>query len=241
MSLFDKKSALLLDLGGTLIEFEAEPWVELERRSMRLAYGFLAERGFELPNPDTFADEFIDFHTSKWPQIKEDNIEVSFDSICDEFLIGRGIQLDGDIRLFTEVFYAPISKQLQPISGGKDLLAMAGENNLKIGLVSNSPFPGEWHRREMERFGLLNSFDCTIFSSEFGMRKPHASIFEECLKQLEVEPGNAVHVGDRPLEDITGAQGAGITGVLLRRPDRDLPGNIKPDFIVDSLKDILNL
>ena len=241
MSIFEDKKALLLDLGGTLIEFESEPWVELERRSMILAHKFLVERGLKVPDVDTLADEFVEFHTAKWPKIKEDNVELSFDSICDEFLIGKGIRLDGDIRLFTEVFYKPITDQLEPIAGGKELLDMAKNRNMKIGLVSNSPFPGEWHREEMKRFELLHSFDYTVFSSEFGKRKPDISIFKECLTHLGIDAGDAVHVGDRPIEDIGGAQAAGVTAILLRRPDRGLPGNIKPDFTVDSLKEILDL
>jgi putative hydrolase of the HAD superfamily len=241
MSVFDNRRALLLDLGGTLIEFEGQPWDELERRSMKLAHRFLLERGFSLPEADALADEFVSFHTSKWPDIGRTQIELSFDDICNEFLCTKGVRLEEDLRAFTEAFYAPISEQLRPIEGGIELISAAKERGLMVGLVSNSPFPGDWHRREMDRFGLLSSFDYTVFSSEFGMRKPHASIFMECLSKLGVEAKDAIHVGDRPAEDIAGAQSVGAAAILIRRPDRKLTDDIKPDYIVDRLKDILNL
>ncbi len=241
MSIFDNRKALLLDLGGTLIEFEGEPWAELERRSMRVAHKFLLERGFPLPEADAFADEFVAFHTAKWPEIGRTHVELSFDDICNEFLVSKGVGLDRDLRLFTETFYAPISEQLRPIEGGIELISAAKDRGLRVGLVSNSPFPGEWHRREMDRFGLLSLFDYTVFSSEFGRRKPHGSIFTECLGKLGVDAKGAVHVGDRPAEDVVGAQSVGAAAVLIRRPDRVLSDGIKPDYIVDRLKDIVNL
>lgn len=241
MSIFDNRKALLLDLGGTLIEFEGEPWAELERRSMRVAHEFLLKRGFSLPEADALADEFVAFHTAKWPEIGRTQIELSFEDICNEFLVSKGVKLEKDLRLFTETFYAPISEQLNPIDGGIELISAAKARGLKIGLVSNSPFPGDWHRKEMDRFGLLSLFDYTVFSSEFGRRKPHGSIFTECLGKLGIDAGDAVHVGDRPAEDVLGAQSVGAAAVLIRRPDRELSDGINPDYIVDKLKDILNL
>ncbi len=37
------------------------------------------------------------------------------------------------------------------------------------------------------------------------------------LERLEVEAGAALHVGDHPLEDVEGAQAAGMEAVLLVR------------------------
>lgn len=94
-----------------------------------------------------------------------------------------------------------------------------------LAVVSN------WDRR-LERviaeLGLADLFDAVICSSAVGFEKPDPRIFERALAELEVahRPQQAVHVGDRPRDDIEGALAVGMQGVLLDRLDRhaDPPG-----------------
>jgi FMN phosphatase YigB (HAD superfamily) len=50
--------------------------------------------------------------------------------------------------------------------------------------------------------------------------KPHPSIFEAALRLLEVEPHEAVMVGDSFAHDIQGARRLGMQGVLVSRSGR---------------------
>ena len=50
----------------------------------------------------------------------------------------------------------------------------------------------------------------------------------------------AVHIGDRPTEDIVGANGFGVKSVLIQRIDRKLPAEIKPDYIIDSITEVIS-
>jgi len=49
--------------------------------------------------------------------------------------------------------------------------------------------------------------------------KPHPSIFEAALKLAGVAAADAVMVGDSLTQDIDGARGVGMRGVLVRRSD----------------------
>ena len=73
MSIFDNKRAILFDLGGTLIEFENEPWENLERIGMKRCHSTLQHYGFDIPDADDFAEIFVEFHTDKWKEIKQDS------------------------------------------------------------------------------------------------------------------------------------------------------------------------
>jgi putative hydrolase of the HAD superfamily len=113
---------------------------------------------------------------------------------------------------------------------------------LKLGLVSNAFDPGPLLHHDLERMGLEERLDFSVFSSEVGMRKPHPAIFERALEALEVEPENALFVGDRLFEDIRGAAELGMTTVqaLWYRAD-DHPDGAEPDHQAFTQLDVLNV
>ena len=60
---------------------------------------------------------------------------------------------------------------------------------------------------------------------------------------MGVEPVRAAMVGDDIINDIKGAQDAGMLGILVKtgkfRTDYIAKSNVKPDLILDSIKDLL--
>jgi HAD superfamily hydrolase (TIGR01662 family) len=83
---------------------------------------------------------------------------------------------------------------------------------LKIGLVSNSA-------RDVRAFAQHHALeiDAGLSSFHHGKTKPHASIFRAVLELLEVEPRDAVMVGDTVADDIDGALAIGMRAVLVDR------------------------
>jgi putative hydrolase of the HAD superfamily len=83
---------------------------------------------------------------------------------------------------------------------------------IKIGLVSNSA-------RDVREFAQHHALDIDAGISSFhhGKTKPHASIFRAVLELLEVEPHEALMVGDTVEDDIEGALAAGMQAVLIDR------------------------
>ena len=65
--------------------------------------------------------------------------------------------------------------------------------------------------------GLDRYFDSVTVSCTAGAVKPSPKIFRHALAQHVIEPNEAMHVGDRQLEDLEGATDAGLSGVLLDR------------------------
>ncbi len=66
--------------------------------------------------------------------------------------------------------------------------------------------------------GVTELLDAAISSAEAGADKPGPAIFARALELAGgVDPGAAIHVGDRLDEDVAGARGAGIRAVLLVR------------------------
>jgi HAD superfamily hydrolase (TIGR01509 family) len=102
----------------------------------------------------------------------------------------------------------------------------------KIGLISNTGrVPGAALRLLLEKHGISEFFDSTIFSDEVGYRKPNVRIFQEAAKRLGAEISNGVHIGDNPETDVWGAKHAGMRAILLVK---DLPEGFRmmPDSTI---------
>ncbi|MFN2561703.1 MAG: HAD family hydrolase [Jatrophihabitans sp.] len=115
---------------------------------------------------------------------------------------------------------------------------------LRIGVLSNTIWSREEHERIFARDGLLDLIDGAVYTSEIEWTKPHPMAFRAALDAVGVDrPEEAVFVGDRPFDDIHGAQSAGLRAVLI--PHSDIPeaqkGPVagKPDAVVDRLADLL--
>ena len=106
----------------------------------------------------------------------------------------------------------------------REVLTALREQGLRLAVISN------WDERLpllLERLGLTPFFDAVVTSSEVGVEKPDGRIFTEALRRLGVEPGEALHVGDSPLDDVEGAIAAGMEAVRL---DRGRRGGGIPDL-----------
>jgi putative hydrolase of the HAD superfamily len=104
------------------------------------------------------------------------------------------------------------------------------ERGLRLGLVSNSA-------RDMHEFARHHALDVEVGISSFhhGKTKPHASIFRAALELLELEPSQALMVGDTVEDDVEGARAVGIDALLLDRLGR------YPDFRprIETLAELL--
>jgi HAD superfamily hydrolase (TIGR01549 family) len=93
-----------------------------------------------------------------------------------------------------------------------DELRAAG---LRLGLVSN----GIRDLREFVAHHRLD-VDAIVGSRAHGYVKPHPTIFQAALQQLDVEPQETAMVGDSLEEDVEGARALGMRAILIDREDR---------------------
>jgi putative hydrolase of the HAD superfamily len=109
-------------------------------------------------------------------------------------------------------------------------------------LLSNTHWPRTFHERFLERDGLVDLIDARLYTSEMPFQKPHASAFRIALEELEVDdPADAVFVGDRPWDDISGAQGVGMRAVLRPNPLITDTTPVEPDAVIHSLPEVVGV
>jgi len=127
-----------------------------------------------------------------------------------------------------------------------ELFSGLRERGIKVGVLSNTLWPRAEHERIFIRDGILDLIDGAVYSSEIAWTKPHAEAFRAALDAVGVDdPTTAVFVGDRPFEDIHGAQTMGMRAILVPHseiPDEQL-GSVQgsPDAIAHRLADVLSI
>ena len=127
------------------------------------------------------------------------------------------------------------------LGSAQALLSSLRSRGIKTGLVANSwPDPARLLRADVQAFGLADLLDVLVFSEEVGARKPQPEIFLHALRQLGVEPENAMFVGDRLETDVQGAARVGMATVQALWFRADDTRGIEPDFMAFTPMDVLN-
>jgi HAD superfamily hydrolase (TIGR01662 family) len=114
------------------------------------------------------------------------------------------------------------------------------ERGIRIGLLSNTHWPSRWHEHWLARDGVLELIDARVYTSDLPHTKPHPEAFRAVLAELDASPERSVFVGDRPVDDISGAKAVGMRAVLVE--NSDVPGHpVVPDARINRLSQVLPL
>jgi putative hydrolase of the HAD superfamily len=119
------------------------------------------------------------------------------------------------------------------------LLAYLAPRGVRVGVLSNTMWPRSWHEEVFRRDGVLDLIDGAVYSSEIDWTKPHPEAFRAAMAAVGVsDPARCVFVGDRPFDDVHGAQQAGMRAVLV--PNSDVPpfATAVPDAVISRLADL---
>jgi putative hydrolase of the HAD superfamily len=102
-----------------------------------------------------------------------------------------------------------------------ETLGGLSDRGLILGLASNFD-----HRLHAIAAGLpeLSPLKHRIISSEVGWLKPSPRFFEAVIRAAACEPRQILFVGDHRINDYTGANALGLTGVLFDPGVEEMPG-----------------
>ena len=236
--------AVVFDLGGTLIDYlgGAPSWPEMEYPGVQALHDCLSAAGFPI-DAEAFRESFIGAMDHRWRAATEGVSDPpTLASLILEACHAAGFHLESTLHETAIAAYcAPIAERAVVAGGAEPLLAWLRGHGVHIGLISNTIWPAEVHRLDLERHGLLHHIQATVFSSETGLWKPDPRIFALALNELGVQADRAVFVGDRLMEDVLGAQRAGLRAVFvegtLDYADIDASAFI-PDARVKRLADL---
>ncbi len=107
-------------------------------------------------------------------------------------------------------------KSLVPYEDVPPMLKWLQRGGTRIGVVSN------WQRglsHFCRELGILDYFDFVVVSAEVGFQKPDIQMFEIAAERMGLAPGQILHIGDHPEQDVGAARACGYQTLHLVRED----------------------
>ncbi|HEY6957833.1 MAG TPA: HAD family hydrolase [Candidatus Limnocylindria bacterium] len=231
--------AVVFDLGGTLVHWP--DWEEGAASKWAAAYDALAlaERSRTWPARDDFVSAMRAAEKAHWVRVDGEHWSGPPTALVSDGF--RRLDLDVDERalLATMDAYArAVAGWCSVFPDARDTLVALRERGYRLGLLSNTWWAAEWHNADLAAHGLAELLDELVYTSDLPRSKPHPSVFAEVATRLDVEPAACVMIGDRQIDDVSGAKAVGMRGIW-RRNDSGFPtSDVPADAVVDRLSEL---
>jgi len=231
--------AVLFDFGGTLYDYatlepaEREGLVNLARWA----------------GVDAAPDDVLRAHRNAMRRVFRAYLQR-------RFYLHRDLFRDAVVGMLEELGVRPEAEQLERYraaqwerhrrdfvlrEGVVDTLRALRARGVHVGMVSNIDEDQLAHLLAVAQIEAY--FDAIVSSERAQSCKPDLAIFAEAIRCAGCEPEEALFVGDTILQDVAGANRAGLRSVLLwHRDDRQPPdGEPRPHHVIRRIPELLEL
>lgn len=233
--------AVLFDVGDTLWHAAAAPPPsEFRRLAAERAARFLADAGIPCPDPAALARACWDAMEDAMRRARATSlVEPDYPAVAASAAAELGIELSPALAgdLLEAIYVSGVEGGKVAYHDARPTLLALRERGFLLAIVTNRAFGGERFRDDLRAAGLEIGWDAIAVSVEVGYLKPHPALFRAALAALDLEPSEAVMVGNSLAEDIAGAQALGMRAAWKRsRPDAD---GVVPDFTFETVSELL--
>lgn len=227
--------AVIFDWGGTLTAWHD---IDFHAESLALAHAVVAS-----PDPaddhHRYAAKLHAAGSTVWGWSRDEQCSATVDDLFEVAGLGHDPGLLSAYREFWEP-HTLTDPQVAP------LWTALKEQGIKVGVLSNTLWPRDWHREWFGRDGVLDLIDGDVYSSEIPWTKPSPHAFEAALAAVgATDPARCAYVGDRLFDDVWGAQNAGMKAIHI--PHSIIPaeqvGHTEgvPDAVAHELAEVLQI
>jgi len=205
--LFDATGTLLLfreSVGEIYRAFALEFGVDLPATRIQEAFGRILSRSEPMVFPGETGERCRNLERQWWWQRVRSTFRAA-DSTA------RFTDFDAYFDRLWNHYAAGAAWQLTP--GTRQALGALRARKLPMAIVSNFD-----HRLPniLQDLAILEYFENVTTPVEVGAAKPDRRIFEAALEGLGEPSRRAIYVGDRALEDVEGARGAGLIPIQVQ-------------------------
>ncbi|RED36702.1 HAD family hydrolase [Paenibacillus sp. VMFN-D1] len=152
--------------------------------------------------------------------VREMDLELSWERLLEDYIAGFRLHCIGYPHL-------------------REMLTALKRQGMKLGIISNGF--GEFQWGSIQGLGIADDFDAILISELEGLRKPDPAIFRRALDRLELQPEEAVFVGDHAVNDVEASRMVGMKAVWMKAAAGDT--SCETDYSITDLmelKDILS-
>ncbi len=225
--------AIFIDIDNTLLSFDG--YVKQTMKEGFEKFGICEYN-------DGMFDVFTSINDAFWRRIEdgtltfEELMKIRWNTIFDSL----GIVYDG--VAFEKFFRSRIFTSAIPMGSAFELLDHL-KSRYVLCAASNGPYEQQVNRLKVG--GMYDYFDHFFISGDIGYQKPTKEFFDECFVRLNagrsarISPSETLMIGDSLTSDIRGGKNCGMKTCFYNFKSRPVPDDIKPDYCVTDLKEIL--
>lgn len=217
-------SAVIFDLDNTLVDFMA-----MKRQAIDAAIDAMIDAGLAMDPTRVLARINLIY--------EEEGIE--YQKVFDRLLIDILGEVDHKVLAAGVVSYRRAREAaLKPYPHVSATLMELVKNGVRLAVLSDAPIREAWLR--LSYIGFSHLFDHVVTFDDTGRYKPDPKPFRHVLDLLEIEPHEAIMVGDRLERDIAGASALGMKTAFARYGDVS-GGDVEADYVLDDVKQLLDI
>ncbi|ANY75933.1 phosphatase [Paenibacillus ihbetae] len=137
-------------------------------------------------------------------------------------------QLSNKIKILT-------AREMEPIDGIRELLADLKASGIPVGIASSSP--PVFIKAVLDKFGLLDAFNCIVSGEEVERGKPAPDVYLKAAELLGVEPASCMVLEDAR-HGIAAAKAAGMQCIGYVNPNSGNQDLSAADYVVRSIAEV---
>ena len=233
--------AVVFDLGGTLVQWS--DWEGGAPAKWGLAYdAFRATQDGIGGSREEFIAAMRAAENAHWERVDRERWSGPPTSVVSDGFRRIGVTVDDRALLAALDGYArAVAGWCTVFPDARDTLATLRERGYRLGLLSNTWWAAEWHNADLAAHGLSGLLDELVYTSDLPHSKPHPAVFREIASRLGIAAEQCVMIGDRQVDDVSGARAVGMRAIW-RRNDSGFPAaEVPPDTAVDALAELPGL
>ena len=137
-------------------------------------------------------------------------------------------QLSNKIKILT-------AREMEPIDGIRELLADLKASGIPVGIASSSP--PVFIQAVLDKFGLLDAFNCIVSGEEVDRGKPAPDVYLKAAELLGAEPASCMVLEDAR-HGIAAAKAAGMQCIGFVNPNSGNQDLSAADYVVRSIAEV---
>lgn len=219
---------ICFDVDDTLMDFH---------KGEKIAFFEVMERACIKCDESVYAC-YSDINEKLWKALEEKKVTKDELRILRFSQLVEKMKLECDAHLLSEWFVESLAKQCFLIDGSEEVVRKCAAL-CKVAVATNGI--ASVQRGRLQRSHLESYFSYCFISEEMGCDKPHPDYFNKIFKTAEVQPQEVLFVGDSLTADMRGSVQSGCVSVWYNPKHSQNNTDVKPDFEIDHLNEVLEI
>jgi|APEBP8051072266_1049373.scaffolds.fasta_scaffold09475_2 putative hydrolase of the HAD superfamily len=217
--------AIIFDLDNTLVDF-----VAMKRHAIDAAIGAMMDAGMNLTHEQIKSriDKIYEELGWEYQQVFDKLLQDTLGYV-DHRMLSAGIIAYRRAR----------EAALKPFPHVTATIMHLVKMGIKLAVLSDAPAREAWLRLCYINFHHI--FDVVVTFDDTGERKPSPKPFLLALEKLQVQPHEAIMIGDWAERDMVGAKNVGMITGFARYGEAFGTGEVNADYDITDIKQIISI